>query len=85
MHMMRFLTICLLLFLFADRLLLADSSPSKRGPRANNRNNTSPVNGSAAATAGHKNKDNRVRQVVFGMISREEWLAKEYFGYLCGE
>lgn len=82
MHMTRMLTKCLLLFILMDLLLLADSSQQKRGARPN-RNNSSAVDGSAPVAAGHKN--NRVRQVTFGMISREEWLAKEYFGYLCGK
>lgn len=30
-------------------------------------------------------KGDKDRGVRFGTISRDEWLAKEYFGYLCGE
>jgi ABC-type transport system substrate-binding protein len=35
---------------------------------------------------GAAGQGNKVRRpVIFGTISRDEWLAKEYFGYLCGE
>lgn len=30
-------------------------------------------------------KGEKDRGVKFGTISRDEWLAKEYFGYLCGK
>jgi hypothetical protein len=87
--MIRLLATCLLLLVVADLLLLAQSSPTKKPPQPqrSNRNNTQSANGSAPVSVGQKSSSNsnRVRQVAFGMISREEWLAKEYFGYLCGE
>jgi len=39
--------------------------------------------GPVAASGGNQGKIRK--PVVLGAISRDEWLAKEYFGYLCGE
>ena len=67
----------------AVALLLAnlstDASPPSKRPSVRTNQTNAP-----AVASGPKSKE-RVRQVTFGIISREEWLAKEYFGYLCGE
>lgn len=42
-----------------------------------------PNRGAVSGAAGQGNKVRR--PIMFGTISRDEWLAKEYFGYLCGE
>ena len=97
MDMKRVFLVWLLLVSAIILVDLSTANPTNNNNNVKNKNNvatasvtvspngkfvTNPVRGTVGGMQlGNKNR----RPIIFGTISRDEWLAKEYFGYLCGK